>query len=94
MSGGVFFFLLLSLAGFPLMSGFFPKVIVLEILYCCGYVYISFFLIVGSRLSLYYYLSLAYLFLVGRRNKVNIYCWGGLIKIGVLWAVGAVGMFG
>nr|YP_010384348.1 NADH dehydrogenase subunit 2 [Alima pacifica]UGW52249.1 NADH dehydrogenase subunit 2 [Alima pacifica] len=54
----IMFMSLLSLGGLPPFTGFIPKWITIQELISTGYIFLSFFLILGTLINLYYYLRL------------------------------------
>nr|YP_009131679.1 NADH dehydrogenase subunit 2 [Micrura ignea]AJY78587.1 NADH dehydrogenase subunit 2 [Micrura ignea] len=65
----------LSLGGLPPLTGFLPKWVGLQVLGCCGLYLVLSGLVVGSLLSLYFYLSLVFLLFVSR-EKVYVGSYG------------------
>lgn len=65
----IFMWFLLNLAGFPPTAGFFAKVFILESLIQQDQLWMVFWLIIGSVVSLYYYLRPCALMFMGEPNS-------------------------
>lgn len=71
-----FFFVVvgfLSLAGLPPLSGFVPKLVGLQALASSGMYFVVLFLIFGSLLRLYYYLSILFVLFMGSRRSYSLF---------------------
>nr|YP_009648869.1 NADH dehydrogenase subunit 2 [Notospermus geniculatus]QCZ36419.1 NADH dehydrogenase subunit 2 [Notospermus geniculatus] len=75
--GGPLVLGLLSLGGLPPFSGFLPKWVGLQVVLGGGGVFLSFFLVLGSVFSLYFYLSFLFVFFVGGGVRVAPFFSGG-----------------
>lgn len=69
----IFFLLFFSLGGLPPLMGFYPKIIVLSCLAEDRFFVLSFILILGSVLNLYYYLKLIFLSLLATPTPILKY---------------------
>ena len=74
---------LLSLGGLPPLRGFIPKLIGIQALSACSFPFLLFFLIIGSLLSLYYYLRFLFISFVHSSGFYSLFRFSKFSRVSV-----------